>query len=278
MNEKQRQNQRQNQKQEEKIEIETKRERTWCPGCTNYAVLSAYAKALKELIEEGKIERKKVVVVSGIGCHGKVHDYLNVTSINALHGRLLPVMLGIKIARPDVVVIGVSGDGDCYNEGIEHLIHFARYNVNATLVVHNNQVFSLTAGQPTATTQKGFASKTLNKALADEPLNPIKLMLSLDTGFVARCYALDIEHTKEVLKEAIMHRGFSFVEVLQPCIVFNDTREFMGKRLVKSNSAKDAVSWDYTFDENARIAIGIFNKKQKPTFEEKYLQLDSLGQ
>lgn len=264
----------------EEIRIETNAEKTWCPGCTNFALFKAFSEALKELILEGKVKNEKIVVVSGIGCHGKVHDYINLTSINALHGRTLPVVFGIKIAKPEMKAIAVSGDGDCYNEGIEHLIHFSRYNIDATLLVYNNQIFALTTGQHTSTTQRGFISKSIGKtkAVMEEPLNPLTLMLSLNTSFVARCFALEIEHTKNVIKEAIMHKGFSFVEILQPCITFNDNREYIKKRIYKIDpqeidKAMDiARLWNYEMDENAKIPIGIFYKTQKPTFEEKYLR------
>ncbi|MEM2932790.1 MAG: thiamine pyrophosphate-dependent enzyme [Candidatus Pacearchaeota archaeon] len=259
--------------------IESSYKKTWCPGCPNYMLFRSYVDALNDLIKEKKLSREKIVQVCGIGCHGKVHDYTNITSINALHGRVLPVIFGIKAMKPEVKVIGISGDGDSYNEGISHLIHAARYNLDATFIVHNNQSFSLTVGQHTATTQQGFLSKSLRNAVKDEPLNPLKLMLSLDTSFVARCYALEIEHTKNIMKEAFMHKGFSFIEVLQPCIVFNDSREYISKRIYKLNrhnissfeqAWKKACEWDYNFSEEAKIPIGIFYKKVKPTFAEKY--------
>lgn len=254
---------------------------TWCPGCTNFFILSAFEKALNELIKEG-IKKENFVYVTGIGCHGKIHDYLNISSFNALHGRVLPVIFGIKISNPELKVIGFSGDGDAYNEGIEHLIHMARYNVDCTYIVHNNQIFALTVGQPTATTQKGIKSKSFKKVVQDIPLNPIKLMLSLDASFIARCYAPETQHLKEIIKKAIIHRGFSFVEVLQPCIVFNDTREFIEKRIYKLDEInhnfynfdeawKRANEWNYCYDDS-KIPIGIFYIKQKETFEEKYLK------
>lgn len=264
-----------------KENLRSKEKITWCPGCTNFFILNAFEKALNYLIDQG-IKKEKFVYVSGIGCHGKIHDYLNISSFNALHGRVLPVIFGIKIANPELKVIGFAGDGDAYNEGIEHLIHMTRYNVDCTYIVHNNQIFALTVGQPTATTQKGIKSKILKKALQEIPLNPIKLMLSLDTSFVARGYALEIHHLTEILKKAIMHKGFSFVEILQPCLVFNDTREFIEKRIYKleetnhnpynfNEAWKKAEEWNYCFDDS-KIPIGIFYIKQKETFEEKYLK------
>ncbi len=276
-----------NQQKNSSIKIETDYKKTWCPGCTNYALFHAYKAAIAELINDGKLRREQIVLATGIGCHGKVHDYLGLTSINGLHGRIVPLLTGIKMAKPELKVIGISGDGDSYDEGLEHLIHAARRNVDMTLIIHNNQVFALTTGQHTAVTQQGFLSKSLRNPTKDMPLNPIKLMLSVDASFVARCYALEINHTKEVLKEAIMHKGFSFVEVLQPCIVFNDTRQYIEKRIYKLDSGKSknnleknksenfenfkkawekACEWNYNFDENSRIAIGIFYKKQRPIF------------
>ncbi|MEM2707581.1 MAG: thiamine pyrophosphate-dependent enzyme [Candidatus Pacearchaeota archaeon] len=261
--------------------LRSKEKITWCPGCTNFFILNAFEKALNELIKQG-MKKEEFVYVSGIGCHGKIHDYLNISSFNALHGRVLPVIFGIKIANPKLKVIGFAGDGDAYNEGIEHLIHMAKYNIDCTYVIHDNQIFALTVGQPTATTQKGLKSKSFKKVVQDTPLNPIKLMLSLDTSFVARAYALEHEHLKDILKKAIMHKGFSFVEVLQPCIVFNDTREFIGNRIYKleeenhdvndfNQAWKKAEEWNYCYDDS-RIPIGIFYIKQKETFEEKYLK------
>jgi 2-oxoglutarate ferredoxin oxidoreductase subunit beta len=258
-------------------EISCKEKITWCPGCSNFSLLFAFKKAIAELIAEKKLAREKIVIVTGIGCHGKIHNYLNLSSINVLHGRVLPVLYGIKVANPSLIGIGFAGDADAYNEGIEHLIHAARYNFDITYIVHNNQTLALTTGQPTATTQKGIPTKVFKDFLKDDPLNPIKLMLSLNASFVARGFALEVEHLKDIFKEAILHKGFSFVEVLQPCIIHNDTREFIKKRIYKiepkslEEAWKMAMEWDYCYD-NKKIPIGIFYKQRRETFEEKYLK------
>ncbi len=258
-------------------EISTEEKITWCPGCTNFSLLFSFKKAISELIDEGKIDKKKIVVVTGIGCHGKIHNYLNLSSINVLHGRVLPILYGIKIANPNLVGIGFAGDADAYNEGIEHLIHCARYNFDITYIVHNNQTLALTTGQPTATTQKGIFTKVLKDSLKEQPLNPIKLILSLNASFVARGFALEIEHLKEIFKKAILHKGFSFVEVLQPCVVHNDTREYIRKKIYKiepgsfEKAWKKANEWDYSYD-GKKIPIGIFYISKQETFEEKYLK------
>jgi len=263
-------------------EIGSKQNITWCPGCTNFSLLFAFKKAVAELIDENKVKKEKIVYATGIGCHGKMHDYLRLSSFYGIHGRVLPVLFGIKVAKPEIKAIGFAGDGDAYDEGISHLIHAARYNIDVTYVIHNNQIFALTTGQPTATTQKGMQSKSFKKAVQETPLNPIKLMLSLDASFIARGYALEIEHLKEIFKKAIMHKGFSFVEVLQPCIIFNDTRQYISKKVYKLEETKHnpysfeeawkkANEWNYCYDD-AKIPIGVFYIKKKPTFEEKYLK------
>jgi len=266
---------------EEKImeEIGSKEKNTWCPGCPNFSLLFAFKKAIAELINEKKIEKEKIAIVTGIGCHGKIHNYLNLSSINALHGRVLPILYGIKIANPSLKAIGFAGDADAYNEGIEHLIHAARYNFDITYIVHNNQTLALTTGQPTATSQKGISTKVLKESVKENPLNPIKLMLSLNTSFIARGFALEIEHLKDIFKQAILHKGFSFVEVLQPCIIHNDTREFIRKKIYKidpgnfEDAWKKAEEWDYGYENNnKKIPIGIFYVSRQETFEEKYMK------
>src|SRR3989344_6617795 len=136
-------------------DLNTKEENTWCPGCPNFVILETVKKALAELTNEGKIQIKDTAVVTGIGCHAKIFDYLNINSFYGLHGRVLPLALGIKLGNPNLTVLGFGGDGDTYAEGLEHFIHNCRYNADLTMLAHNNQVFSLTTGQFTPTTEKG---------------------------------------------------------------------------------------------------------------------------
>lgn len=265
--------------------ILTKTIPTWCPGCFNFQILAGFKNFIEKEIKEGK-SKKDFAIVSGIGCHGKVYDYLNLNGINTLHGRVLPTCLGIKIGNPNLEVYGFSGDGDAYSEGISHLVHAPRYNSNFTYIVHNNQIFALTVGQPTPVTEKNFKDKTTPEGVKNPPLNPIKLMLSLGCGFVARVFA-DVKHIEWILKEAKKHKGFKFIEIIQPCIIFHPDKDYKKNALslegIKHDSSdfnkamKMAEMFDYNgIKENTKIPWGIFYKKTTQTFEEKHWQIKEL--
>ena len=213
-----------------------------------------------------------MVVAGGIGCHSKIMDYLNLNSFYSIHGRVPSTLTGMKIANPNLIPIGFSGDGDSYNEGISHLIHTAKRNSDITMLIHNNQVFALTTGQFTATSPKGFRGASAPKGSIEEPLNPIFLMLASGATFAARAFARDIPKTKEIIKEAIKHKGFSFVDILQPCVSFNDTTEFYRKRIYylgkdyPKNNLRLAL--EKSFERNRKIPLGIFYQIKKPAFEE----------
>ena len=245
---------------------------TWCPGCTNFFILNSFVNALEELEKEKLIELNKVIIVCGIGCHGKIFDYLNLSGFNALHGRALPLALGIKVANKDLKVICFVGDGDIYSEGIEHLIHAARYNIDIKVFVHNNQTFALTVGQSTPTSQKGFKSKVRPEGEKNEPLDPILLLLASKASFVARAYSNDAEHLKFVMKEAIKHKGFAIIDILQPCISFNNFGKEVEKKMVKVertyNNFKEALENYLEMKEKELVPIGIFLKNERKTFEE----------
>ncbi|MFH7880799.1 MAG: thiamine pyrophosphate-dependent enzyme [Candidatus Aenigmatarchaeota archaeon] len=246
---------------------------TWCPGCTNFFILNSFVNALEELEKEKLIELNKVIIVCGIGCHGKIFDYLNISGFNALHGRALPLALGIKVANKDLKVICFVGDGDIYSEGIEHLIHAARYNIDIKVFVHNNQTFALTVGQSTPTSQKGFKSKVRPEGEKNEPLDPILLLLASNSSFVARGYAVDKDYLKLLFKEAIIHKGFSVIDILQPCLTFNDFRNEIESRIIKLKESyknvKEALENYLNLKEKGVVPIGIFFKEEKETFEER---------
>jgi len=183
----------------------------------------------------------------------------------------------MKIAKPKLDVFGFSGDVDSYSEGISHLVHAARYNANFTLLVHNNQIFALTVGQPTAVTETGHVDKTIPKGVKIPPLNPIKLMLASGCGFIARVFA-DAKQIETILKETKKYKGFKFIEVIQPCLIFHPDKDYKKHfyNLKKHNNSnfieamKKAEEWDYNgFKKNTKIPLGIFYKKNKPIFEEK---------
>lgn len=258
-------------------DLSTKEENTWCPGCLNNRILLASQKALLSLAQEKKIKIKDTVAVSGIGCHAKIYDYLNLNGFYSIHGRVLPTTLGIKAANPKLTVIGFGGDGDTYAEGTAHFIHACRYNADITMVVHDNQVFALTTGQATPTSEEGFKGGSTPFGKENATLNPIALALVSGASFVARGYALEDDYLAKLIKAGIEHKGFSFIEVLQPCITFHNLIPYFSKHTYKlegenHNSSnfeaalKKAQEWDYELTENGRVPLGIFYQVQKPTY------------
>ena len=160
------------------MEFATKAKITWCPGCPNAAILVAFRQAVTELVNDGKLKPENLVAASGIGCHGKITDYLNTNTFTSLHGRVIASMEGIKVANPALTIVGFSGDGDSYSEGVEHLVHAARRNSDINLFIHDNQVFALTTGQATPTSPKGFKGRSTPSGTIEEPFNPLLLMLT----------------------------------------------------------------------------------------------------
>jgi len=244
---------------------------TWCPGCGNFGIVSAFKSALVEL----GAEREKVVIVSGIGCHGKIADYMNVNSFHGIHGRVLPLATGIKLANPNLTVVGFSGDADCYDEGWDHFCHAIRRNMDLTLIVHNNMILGLTTGQTTATSQIGFKTKSTPFGSITAPLNPIAHALVSSGTFVARGFAGDPKHLTGLMVEALKHRGFNYIDVFQPCVTFNylNTYEWFRQRIYKL----EETGHDYTdrqkalqksFEWGDRIPIGIFYKEERPTYRD----------
>jgi len=248
--------------------FDTKYEITWCPGCTNFFILASVKKALENL----GLRKEEVVMATGIGCHAKIFDYIDIGGVYCLHGRTIPIAEGIKIGNPKLKVLAFAGDGDTYNEGMEHFVHACRFNADITLIVHDNRAFSLTTGQATATSPQNFKSKVEPKGEFLAPLNPILLALSAGASFIARANAKDIEGTAKILEEAIKHKGFSYVEVLQDCLIFS-SRKDLDKDTYKVDNRKDkekafklAREWDY--NSRGKIPIGIFYQEDRATLEE----------
>jgi len=253
---------------------------TWCPGCGNFAILNAFKTAVNELVSEGA-PLEKFVLVSGIGCHAKIVDYINMNSFYSIHGRTLPVAEGIKLADKDLKVICFAGDGDAYGEGLEHLIFAAKRNIDITMIVHNNRVYGLTTGQYTPTSPLGFKGRSTPQGTKELPLNPLELMLASGATFLARGTSHGIELLKKIFKEAIEHKGFSLVDALQVCVTYYNMYEYYDKRVyeLKGHNAEDhnealgkVREWDYNTD--AKIALGVFYRKTAPTFEEKFVKTD----
>jgi 2-oxoglutarate/2-oxoacid ferredoxin oxidoreductase subunit beta len=246
-------------------------ENQWCPGCGNFGIQNAVKKALVEL----QLEPYRVLFVSGIGQAGKSPHYLRCNLLNELHGRALPAAAAAKIVNPGLTVIAEGGDGDGYGEGGNHFIAAMQRNVKVTYLVHNNQVYGLTKGQASPTSDRGFISKT-TPAGAGEPLNPLALAIASNCGFVARSFAGDVEHLSKMIVLAIQHRGFALVDVLQPCVSFNhvNTYEFYRSRVYKLEDDRgydpsDRVSaFKKSLEWGDKIPIGLFYRRERPVFEE----------
>lgn len=253
-------------------DFSTQAQNTWCPGCTNFVILSSLKSTLADLVSEG-YDKDKFVLTAGIGCHGKLPDYVNVSSFMSLHGRDVATAEGIKIANPGLTVIAVAGDGDAYAEGMEHLIHAAKRNSNITLFVHNNQVFGLTTGQVTPTSPKGYRGHSTPFGSIEEPLSPLAVLLTAGATFVARASALDPKGLEKIMKRAIKHKGFSVVDIIQPCISFADTREYFRERVYDLDASWPTNNFIKAIDkikENiGKVPVGIFYEEKKLMFEEQ---------
>ena len=244
----------------------------WCPGCGNFGILRALNSALVEL----EIEPYQVLLVSGIGQAGKLPHYTQGNVFNSLHGRPVPPAIGAKIANPDLVVIAVSGDGDGYGEGGNHFIHAARRNHDITYLVHNNQVYGLTKGQASPTSDLGFVTKTTPDGAAS-PLNPVALAIVCGASFVGRSFAGDIDHLSHVIKEGITHKGFALIDILQPCVSFNhkNTFQWYRERVYKLEDeggydpGDRKVALERAQEWGERIPIGIIYREDLPVYEEQ---------
>jgi 2-oxoglutarate ferredoxin oxidoreductase subunit beta len=248
---------------------------TWCPRCGNFAIQHTLKDILSGLENEGQ-SLDDVVLVSGIGCHAKIADYLNINTVYAIHGRTIPVATGIKLANPRLTVICCAGDGDAYAEGLDHLIFAAKRNVDITMIVHDNRVYGLTTGQYTPTSPLGFRGKSTPAGTTEYPFNPIEMMLASGATYIARGYTKKMPQLAQLIHQGIMHKGFAFIDVLQICASFFNMTEYYGQRvydLVNHDTGDFAMAcvkareWDYNRD--ASISLGVFYEQTLPTFGDR---------
>lgn len=242
----------------------------WCPGCGDFGILNTLKKAFTDL----KIKPQDLVVVSGIGQAAKTPQYFNTNMFNGLHGRALPPATAIKAVNPKLTVIAESGEGDTYGEGGNHFIHAIRRNPDITNIVHNNMVYGLTKGQASPTSQQGFKTPVQSFGVSMEPFNPISVAIALNASFVARTFIGDPDLTKEILKKAILHKGYALVDIFQPCVTFNklNTYQWFKEHTYKLEDSYDPSDRTEAFKrsiETDRLPLGIFyiNDKNK-TFNE----------
>jgi len=243
-------------------------ETAWCPGCGNFALLDCMKKALVA----SDISPHELCLVSGIGQAAKAPHYLNANVFNGLHGRALPAATGIKLANPELKVVVESGDGCSYGEGGNHFINAIRRNIDITLVVHDNQVYGLTKGQASPTSEEGFVTKAQPGGVVEEPFNPVEVAVGLRAGFVARSFTGMPEHVSEMITRAIAHPGFSLVDVLQPCVTFNKVNTFAWykKRCRPLPDGYDPKDWEAAAKAAGEwgdtIPVGVIYIGNRPAF------------
>lgn len=247
----------------------------WCPGCGNFPLL----KAVKTALVNRGLEPHQVLFVSGIGQAAKAPHYLRANVFNGLHGRAVPVATGAKLANPDLVVIAESGDGCVYGEGGNHFLSAIRRNIDITLLVHNNQVYGLTKGQASPTSDPGFITKAQPEGVLHFPFNPLAIAIALHAGFVARGYVGLEDHLVEILVEALSHRGFSLVDILQPCVSFNrvNTYQWYKDRCKPLPSSYDPTDWEAAIRLSQQwgeeIPVGVIYRNERPPFETSFSAL-----
>lgn len=241
----------------------------WCPGCGDFLVLQALKLALDEL----DITPQNTVLVSGIGQAAKTPQYIRANYFNGLHGRAIPSALGIKSANKELNVIVVSGDGDIYGEGGNHFIHAIRKNSDISVFVCNNMVYGLTKGQASPTTQVGYMTRMSPGGVKEEPFNPIAMAIAANASYVARAFCQDIQQTKEFMKQAILHKGFSLVDIFQPCVTFNkvNTYQWFKENTYYLEGEFDRIKAFEKSLESEKLPIGVFYKKERETYEENLL-------
>jgi 2-oxoglutarate ferredoxin oxidoreductase subunit beta len=225
-----------------KKDFESDQDVRWCPGCGDYAILSAVQKAMPDL----GIPREDIVFISGIGCSSRFPYYMNTYGFHTIHGRAPAVATGLRVARPDLKVFVVTGDGDGLSIGGNHMLHVLRRNVNVTILLFNNRVYGLTKGQYSPTSELGKVTKSTPAGSADRPVNPLAFALGCGATFVARTVDRNVAHLEEILKRAAAHRGAAFVEILQNCNVYND------------------LAWNVMYDKDQRVQYELRLEHGKP--------------
>ena len=254
-------------------------ETAWCPGCGNFNLLAC----LKEALEKLELPPRDVLVAGGIGQAAKIPQYISANGFCGLHGRAVPAAISAKIANENLTVIVSTGDGDSLGEGGNHFIHNIRRNVDVAHFIHNNQIYGLTKGQASPTTGVGQVTDVQVDGNINEPLNPILLAIACGGGFVARAFVGDKEHLTEMMKLAIRHKGYAYLDILQPCVSFNkvNTFGFYKERVYRLADDYDptdkTAAMQKAMEFGDKIPIGVIYREDKPTFHDKHPVLKEGG-
>ncbi len=245
---------------------------TWCPGCGDWAII----KGIKTALAAKGLTPSDVFVSFDIGCSGNTNDFLNAYAVHGLHGRAMPTAIGAKIANHDLEVIVIGGDGGSYGEGGNHFLHACRGNHDLTQIVHDNNVYGLTTGQVAPTAETGYKSKSTPEGIIEQPVNPLALAISQGATFVAQTFAGNFDHLQETLKKAFEHKGYSLVNILQPCVTFNkiDTYTYYIEKSYVLGPEHDPSNYDMAMQRAHEILfekfpLGVLWDVQRPVFHEQ---------
>lgn len=253
---------------------------TWCPGCGDWGIGAAVKTAFVQM----GYSPSSLFVVFGIGCSGNMNDFLNAYALHALHGRSIPNAVGMKLARHKTPVVVIAGDGDCYGEGGNHFLHACRGNHDITVVIHDNGVYGLTTGQVAPTAQKGFKSKSTPAGIIEIPVNPLSLAVSQGATFVAQGFAGNIPQLIDLIKKGIQHRGFSLINILQPCVTFNkiNTYAYYREKVYELPKDYDPSSFAQAFAKSLeptyieKFPVGVLYQVKRPVFTDLLPQLSGM--
>jgi 2-oxoglutarate ferredoxin oxidoreductase subunit beta len=251
---------------------------TWCRGCGIFGLFDTLKKAASAL----QLPPERMVIVTGIGCHGRINNYFNAYGFHGLHGRALPLATGIKLANSSLTVLAVSGDGDAYSIGAGHFIHASRRNVNMTCIVVDNRVYGLTQGQTSPTSQRGYVSVSSPFGSKETPLDGLRLAIVSGGTFIARGFSGNPKHLATLIIEGIAHNGFSLIEVLSPCVTHNkvNTYKWFKDNIVnldddKNYSAKKRGGALEALSDQNKIPVGLIYREERPSFEDLSLSSET---
>jgi 2-oxoglutarate/2-oxoacid ferredoxin oxidoreductase subunit beta len=245
---------------------------TWCPGCGDFGVLNAAYRALANL----QLATDQTVVVSGIGCSSRFPHFTKTFGFHSVHGRSLPVAQGLKMARPDLTVLAVGGDGDSFSIGAGHLVHAALRNIDITVVIMDNEIYGLTKGQTSPTSPHGHVTKSTPYGLLSSQFNPISTVLSLNVSFVARGYSAKPKDLAKLIEQGVQHKGFSFIHVLSPCPTFYNTFDEWDAAVTPITAEHDSTNRSQAMllaMETEKQFTGIFYQQERPTMDQAAQEL-----
>ncbi len=249
-------------------------EPTWCAGCGIYGIFDAVKSAASAM----NLEPEQLVIVTGIGCHGRLNNYFNAYGFHGLHGRALPVATGIKISNPGLQVLGISGDGDAYSIGLSHFIHALRRNVDVTYLVVDNRVYALTQGQTSPTSSLGFISKSTPYGSKEVPLDGARMALAAGGTFIARGFSGQPSRLSSLIERGMSHKGFAIIEVLSPCVTQNKLNSYQWFKknihLLEEDPNYDPhdkkLAWE-KLSVSGKIPVGLIYEERRASYEELVL-------